>query len=100
MEKLGLFTRDNKFLSFVSDTLNSKFESTQYCESYNYIESLLVNTCLASLQSNKNLEIYLYDSTMYTNYANHLLHNAQQISNSTYKQPKVILIDFRVFITY
>ena len=103
MQNRGLFSNENKFLSLVADALNAKFESTQQCDSYDYFESIRANTCSAKNKSNKNLEIYVYDSTMYTNYANHLL-NAQQTSNSSsyrvhqqQQKPRVILIDYKVF---
>ncbi len=88
------FESNNVFFKTSIQILKSLFEQNQKCGVDHFFSSMFQNNiCLAKKEMNNNLEIFLIDLNLYSNYANHLLNRK---SSFQFKQPVNILIDYKV----
>ena len=90
---VNIFESNNKFFKSSIEILRSLFEQNLKCEIDNFFSILQDKICLSRNEMNSNLEVYLVDSNLYSNYANHLLYRN---SSNHFDQPVNILIDYKV----
>lgn len=88
------FESNNILFKSSIQILKSLFEQNQKCEIDNFFSSMFQNNiCLAEKEMNNNLEIFLIDLNLYSNYAKHLLNRHSSFQS---KKPVNILIDYKV----
>lgn len=82
---------NNNLMNLMLETLRSKFDSSaQYCkQSNNYALNADKNICYSTKQTN-NLDVFLLDSNLYSNYAFHL------VNKTLSDKPTSVIIDFKV----